>query len=134
MEFSCPGEERFLTDVHDLDSRVYRRLVGRRARQLVDPQLRPPADEDERRRQEQLIQEKVHKVADFLPASFLRDGAARARAVCRISTPTSLGTGFLIARGILMTNNHVLETSDDAAASVAEFGFEEGQTLQKVST
>lgn len=132
MQPLCPGKEQFVKDAQDLDWSVFRRLVGRRARQLVDPELRPASDEDERREQERLIQEKVHKVADFLPASFLRDGASSARGVCRISTETSLGTGFLIARGILMTNNHVLETKEVAAASVAEFGFEEGRDLQRV--
>ena len=71
--------------------------------------------------------EKVHLSAEFQPARFLRDGAARAASVCRIRTPFSLGTGFLIGDGTaIMTNNHVLSAADVAEDSVAQFGFEIG--------
>ncbi|RMH18219.1 MAG: hypothetical protein D6696_13565 [Acidobacteria bacterium] len=131
----CPGRERFLDDARDLPPAVFRRLVGQRARQLTGAALGPMADEDQRRAAEKTIEEHFEKInleADFLPARFLRDGADRARAVCRISTPRSRGTGFLIARrddvGVLMTNNHVLSSETTAGQSVAEFGFEAGMS------
>jgi V8-like Glu-specific endopeptidase len=45
-----------------------------------------------------------------------------ARAVARIATPVSLGTGFLVARDLFMTNNHVIE--DRPAAEQSEYQFD----------
>ena len=123
MKAPCPGKKGFITKTKDLDPKIFRRLVDRRARHLVNPQQPASTNETTRRKLEKEL-EKVHLQADFLPASFLRDGAAKARAVCRIKTARSLGTGFLIAPGILMTNNHVLGSKNEARDSVAEFGFE----------
>ncbi len=89
---------------------------------------------DRRKRQEGRIQkyyEKVHEQADFLPARFLQDGANLVPAVCRmrVLAPNGnryTGTGFLIAPGFIMTNNHVLETPQWAADSQAIFDFQEG--------
>ena len=77
--------------------------------------------------------EKIHLEADFLPASFLADGHSRARAVCRIRTASSFGTGFLITPNILMTNNHVIETRAVGANSVAEFDFEDGNQTRTIA-
>lgn len=131
-----PGKDHIVKDAKDLEPPQFRRLVTRRARQIIDPSLGPATDEDTRRELEHRIEEhfeKIHKGTDFLPARFLVDGAAKARAVCRISTPTSYGTGFLVARGYLMTNNHVLGSVEGAEQSVAEFGFEGDQPGKKVS-
>lgn len=77
--------------------------------------------------------EKIHGMRDFLPARFLAAGAERARAVCRVRTSTSWGTGFLIGHGVLMTNNHVLGSIAEASVSYAEFGFEDGAESTKVA-
>lgn len=127
----CPGKKKFVENPKDLDPWVFRRLVDRRARRLLDPGLAPSESEDARRELEMQL-EKVHRTADFLPAQFLEDGARRAEAVCRIRTPDSLGTGFLVGPGMLMTNNHVLPGQAEAAESVAEFGFEAGETASVV--
>ncbi len=130
MSNQCPGKEGFLKAARDLSAESYRRLVGRRGRQLLGAAVGPVSNEKLRRQVEKKLDshfEKIHLGRDFLPASFLADGASRAQAVCRISTPTSLGTGFLVAPGILMTNNHVLEDLATAADSTAEFGFEAGK-------
>lgn len=121
----CPGKSKFLKKVADLDKDTFRRLVDRRARARLGKRFVPSRSEETRRAREVEL-EKIDRDPNFLPAQFLSEGADRARAVCRISTRSSLGTGFLIARGILMTNNHVLETAAEAAESVAEFGFELG--------
>jgi V8-like Glu-specific endopeptidase/endonuclease/exonuclease/phosphatase family metal-dependent hydrolase len=131
-----PGKDHIIKDARDLEPAQFRRLVTRRARQIIDPSLGPATDEDTRRELEGRIEEhfeKIHKGADFLPARFLVDGAAKAGAVCRISTPTSYGTGFLVGRGYLMTNHHVLGSAVDAEQSVAEFGFEGDQPGKKVT-
>lgn len=70
--------------------------------------------------------ERLINTNDFLPASFLNEGAKKANAIGRISTKTSLGTGFLIAPNIIMTNNHVLKSKDVARESFIEFNFETG--------
>ncbi len=129
----CPGKSKFMKAAKDLDPRTFRRLVDARARVLLgQPEINPSRTETARRKLEGAL-EKINLEPDFLPARFLRDGADRARAVCRIMTRTSLGTGFLIARNVLMTNNHVIESAAEAAGSVAEFGFEVGQTSTTVS-
>ncbi|HEX7184437.1 MAG TPA: trypsin-like peptidase domain-containing protein [Thermoanaerobaculia bacterium] len=112
-------------EARDLSPDQFRRLVAHRGRQILEEEIPPLITEQERREIEQRIFEKVHQRRNFLPAHFLADGANRARAVCRIVTRDSLGTGFLIARGVLMTNNHVLESASAASGSIAEFGFEE---------
>ena len=130
MNADTPGKERLVKDAKDLDPATFRRLVGLRYRQRVDPREPPVTDENRRRTLEAELaeQEKIDQTPDFLPVRYLADGVARARAVCRISGPVGRGTGFLVGRGVLMTNNHVLEDADQAEASVAEFNFEEGQT------
>lgn len=132
----CPGKKAFIKNTKDLSHLLYRRLVTRRARQLIDPALCIPTDEKKRSKHEKEIEkyfmEKIHLVKDFLPASFLVDGASRSDAVCRIVTSTSLGTGFLIGRSLLMTNNHVLSNKGEADGSIAEFGYEEGEDITKV--
>lgn len=128
MKARCPGKKGFVKKTKNLDPKIFRRLVDRRTRFLVNPKQPITTNEPGRRKLEKTL-EKVHLQADFLPASFLRDGAAKARAVCRIKTARNLGTGFLIAPGILMTNNHVLGSKNEAQDSVAEFGFEPGREM-----
>ena len=82
---------------------------------------------------QQVILEKINLTADFLPVRFLYEGAIKARAVVRIYTPTSLGTGFLVAPGYIMTNNHVLPTFDIATNSIAEFFYEEGEKVVRIA-
>lgn len=78
---------------------------------------------------------------DRLPCSFLPDGAKAANAVCRVISVTpdgmvTYGTGFSIAPGLIMTNNHVLPAAETAARSQAEFGYwsqalgADGQTMR----
>lgn len=118
---------------HDLDPTLFRRLVTRRLRQATG-ELTALAETEDERRELEISLEKIHRTADFLPASFLQKGADRARSVCRIVTGRSLGTGFLIAPGFIMTNNHVLEDRRTAGNSRAEFGFDEdGDTPIRVS-
>jgi V8-like Glu-specific endopeptidase len=46
------------------------------------------------------------------------------KAVVRIATPKSLGTGFMIARDLLMTNNHVIESQEIAQKSNFSFNYQ----------
>ncbi|MEM1165778.1 MAG: trypsin-like peptidase domain-containing protein [Planctomycetota bacterium] len=124
-QFMCPGPDAFLSDT-DLGDDEFRELVATRASRLIHD-LGNVSTDAERRHAESEIEryfEKIDQGADFLPASFLSDGATRARAVCRIAVPGGYGTGFLIAPGLIMTNNHVIESSQSADESVAEFGLD----------
>jgi V8-like Glu-specific endopeptidase len=50
------------------------------------------------------------------------------KSVCRVLTPGGLGTGFLIAPNLLMTNNHVIPDPDVAITSQAEFNYQQDIT------
>lgn len=131
-----PFERLPIEPSKDLSPDEFRRLVARRAREIIDPYIGPVETEAERRQLEAEIEhhfEVINQGADFLPARFLLDGAQAARAVCRIITATSFGTGFLIAPGVIMTNNHVIGSLEEALRSTAEFGFEAGQPAFRVA-
>ncbi|MFI8451601.1 endonuclease [Streptomyces erythrochromogenes] len=62
---------------------------------------------------------------DFLEGGFL---AARSTGRITVRSPGSShhGTGFLVSPSLLMTNNHVLGSAEEAAAGVIEFNFQSG--------
>jgi V8-like Glu-specific endopeptidase len=60
----------------------------------------------------------------FLPISFLEAGLVRARAVARVEGPRGVGTGFLTRDNLLVTNNHVLASPDDARRARVWFNYE----------
>lgn len=57
--------------------------------------------------------------------SWLYKGVEASRSICRVVSPAGLGTGFLVAPGIVLTNNHVVPSAEAAAGTVVEFNFEE---------
>lgn len=74
-------------------------------------------------------------IDNSLPIDFLDKGAAAARAVARIRTSgidyrgimTSwVGTGFVVAPDILLTNHHVLNSLDTARQATVEFLHRDG--------
>ncbi len=75
------------------------------------------------------IFERVLAGNELQPVNYLERGATVAKAVCRIAMrdaagrPQGHGTGFLVAPGLLITNNHVLPEAGWAARSFAEFDF-----------
>lgn len=79
-----------------------------------------------------VLLEKVIGTADFLDARYLEAGVSAARAVCRVQIrdPSGRvvghGSGSLVSPRLLLTNHHVLESSEVAAASAAEFNFQDG--------
>jgi endonuclease G len=64
---------------------------------------------------------------DFLSIEFFEAGLRAAHPVGRLQTPLSLGTGFLVTPGILLTNNHVLPDEETAGGSVLEMDAEENR-------
>ncbi|HSH00188.1 MAG TPA: trypsin-like peptidase domain-containing protein [candidate division Zixibacteria bacterium] len=129
--------EKSTVTAKKLTERQFSRLFSARNRARLKKRVDTPAEIDLRRDEEDkfeaFVLEKVHKAEDFLPARFLARGAERSRAVCRVALPNGYGTGFLIARGYLMTNNHVLPTKEAARDAVAEFNYEEDQERIMVS-
>lgn len=74
--------------------------------------------------------ERVLGRQDFVRMDYLERGARAARSVGRVvirnanGAIVGFGTGFLVAPRILMTNNHVLGSQEEAANSLIEFNFQ----------
>ncbi len=71
--------------------------------------------------------ERIIEKNELMSTSFLRGGAAAARSVGRIvfrsasGRVTGYGTGFMVSPRLMMTNNHVLPSSGEAAFAVVQF-------------
>jgi V8-like Glu-specific endopeptidase len=55
---------------------------------------------------------------------FLEVGLQKARSVARVQTPSELGSGFLIADNLFVTNNHVLPDKETAQQSELQFNYQ----------
>ncbi|MGH2533845.1 MAG: endonuclease [Thermomicrobiales bacterium] len=77
--------------------------------------------------------ERIIGTSDLIEARFLTEGARVGRCICRIEIGDSgglvagYGTGVMVSPRLLLTNNHVLDSSRTAAASQAEFDYEEDE-------
>ena len=70
--------------------------------------------------------ERVIGNRDILSIEYLEEGLLAAQAIGRIkSFGTENGTGFLVGKNILMTNNHVLKNFQEAKNSEVDLDFEE---------
>ena len=76
------------------------------------------------------IFERIIKGNDLVPVNSLERGVVCSRAVCRVRLMNSaretvgFASGFMVARGVLITNQHVLPTAAHVAHARAEFGYE----------
>src|SRR5512145_334936 len=73
--------------------------------------------------------ERILEGNDLSDISYLEKGLAASRAVCRIvirkdGSLLGYGTGFLIARNVLITNQHVFEDVACVRESIAQFRYE----------
>ncbi len=79
-----------------------------------------------------VVLERIVNTPDFVDIRYLEGGVAAARAVCRVRIRDGAGrvvghgTGSLVSPRLLLTNHHVLESAQVAAASAAEFDFQDG--------
>ena len=75
---------------------------------------------------EGIFLEGTNRADDKAPINFLELGLRASRAVCHLveANRASLGTGFLVGPGLLLTNNHVLPDAASTEGVIAEFGFE----------
>jgi len=98
-----------------------RRLVeaNEEAAILTAPLVQDTFDDDDF-----LLEKMIGKTNDIVSTEFLEFGLLAQRAVGRISTPTSFGTGFMVGNGLMLTNHHVLPTPDIADASTLDMDAE----------
>ncbi|MBN1912572.1 MAG: trypsin-like peptidase domain-containing protein [Pirellulales bacterium] len=68
--------------------------------------------------------ERILGVNNLKQIAWIQHGLQASKSVCRILTPEGLATGFMIGRGLLMTNNHVLPNASLAIESLAEFNYQ----------
>lgn len=69
--------------------------------------------------------EKIDRINDLAGINFLGYGQKASLPVCRLTYFNNpIGTGFLVAPGLLLTNNHVIGNVADAKVMTAEFNFE----------
>jgi endonuclease G, mitochondrial len=62
---------------------------------------------------------------DLLPGVWLRRGLDVADAVARLDGPNGDGSGFLVSPWLLLTNNHMVGSPEEAAATQVRFRYEE---------
>jgi endonuclease G len=72
-----------------------------------------------------LAHERIIGSNDMRDINYLELAIAVARAVCRIRIGSAAGTGVLVGPRLLMTNNHVLRSIDDALTAEAQFDYQE---------
>ena len=75
----------------------------------------------------------IGETQDFLSFMFLEKALQINRSVGRLVTQlgggrVSYGTGFLVSPQLLLTNNHVLRTSEEAAQSKVEFDYQQDRS------
>lgn len=84
--------------------------------------------------------ERILGRSNLFPINYLSRGARQARAVAKISLrgpsgiPMGSGTGFLVAPGLLLTNNHVIPDRETARRAIAIFGYAEDAQYEPMPT
>ena len=69
--------------------------------------------------------ERILGVEDFQDVIILEKMRKQSKAVCRLTRRgDAIGTGFLIAESLVITNHHVITDVADAMDMIAEFDFE----------
>jgi len=80
--------------------------------------------------------ERILGESNLFPVNFLSRGARKARAVAKVrlfyagEIPAGSGSGFLVAPGLLLTNNHVIDTREAARRAMAVFDFQENDQFE----
>jgi endonuclease G len=72
-----------------------------------------------------IAHERIIGSNDMRDINYLELAIAVARGICRIRVGSGAGSGVLIGQRLLMTNNHVLSSADEAAAAEAQFDYQE---------
>ncbi|HHU39830.1 MAG TPA: hypothetical protein GXZ45_11190 [Propionibacterium sp.] len=72
-----------------------------------------------------LAEERIIGSSDLRDVNYLELAVAVARSVCRIRVGRGAGTGVLVGPRLLLTNNHVLRTPEQAQNAEAQFDYQE---------
>lgn len=72
-----------------------------------------------------LAHERIIGSNDMRDINYLELAIAVARAICRIRVGSGAGSGVLVGQRLLMTNNHVLRSADEALTAEAQFDYQE---------
>jgi V8-like Glu-specific endopeptidase len=120
--------EQYLVDRSGIASRLLTLLASIPSR--IEPRKAPLGIEstpalESAPAPERVAFEKILGINNLKQISWIGRGMVAARSVCRLLTPTGVGTGFLVAPGLLMTNHHVVPDAVTATATVAEFNYQE---------
>lgn len=84
--------------------------------------------------------ERILGQSNLFPINYLSRGAAKARAVAKIqlfyrgAIPAGSGSGFLVAPGLLLTNNHVIATREAARTAKAVFDHQQDDQFEYMPT
>ncbi len=121
LDFDIPQLREQLRDKAPEEVDSPERIEKRKRSIAAEPGSAAEAD----RRFERIIQGN-----DLIDVNYLQKGLSAAKSVGRIQVcdpagnVRGYGTGFLVAPGVLITNNHVLETSAGAKSSSVDFDYE----------
>jgi endonuclease G, mitochondrial len=89
-----------------------------------------------------IVLERVIGQRDLMSIAYLEYGLLASRSVCRIVLRSrsgrvlGYGTGFLVSPRLLMTNNHVLSSLEEATTAIVEFNYQSstnGEMLASVA-
>ena len=123
-----------LRHVEATEQRVAAPLDGARERMTIVPAAAPTAIDAI---VTQIARERTIGRDDLVAPQFLKLALAASRCVGRITVRGAsgailgYGTGILVGPGVLLTNNHVLESNTDAAHSEVTFGFESARNSEE---
>lgn len=76
------------------------------------------------------VQEKIIGENTLHDIRILELALDASQAVVRIRTASELGSGFLVGPGLVMTNNHVINTAHEAVQSMFTFNYQLDRLLQ----
>lgn len=100
-------------------------LVDAVERSLRNSPVPPPVSAVKFAAPEEAHLEKIIGANNLKSIAWLRRGLEVSRSVCRVVTPNSVGSGFLLSGGRLLTNHHVIPSAEVAGRSYVEFNVEE---------
>lgn len=80
------------------------------------------------------LEKVIGKRSSFLPIHFLELGATKARSVVRVQLPGGSGSGFLTQDNLLITNHHVIDMPDTAAAATVQCNYQLTSSLLNAPT
>ncbi|MGJ7440620.1 trypsin-like peptidase domain-containing protein [Aquipuribacter sp. MA13-6] len=109
--------------------------VGRLERLGVDPAVHQDAPLRREDVSNELVERVIGATRDLLSVEFFEMGLLAARCVGLVVTRNQPnGTGFLVAPGLMLTNEHVLRTAGEAALSTLELDFEDNRVGERKQT